>query len=263
MKELVFKKTEQGDLRIRVYEPDNSEDTRPAILFFSGGAWRSGELDQFKAQSEHLVRHGVVAACAEYRVSERHSTTPIESVEDGRSAYRWMKTRAADFGIDPTRIAAAGGSAGGHVALCVSLADSVNAASDDLSVICDPSLFVLFNPACETLSRADRFGSQKMARSVSPIHLLEDRLQPSILFYGSEDEMFEEGRAFVEKARVAGAESELHIADGRKHAFFNHSPWRESTTDLMHTFLHRHRYVSTPSDVAVVEAAAMREEAIA
>ena len=75
--------------------------------------------------------------------------------------------------------------------------------------------------------------------------------------------MIEEGRAWVERSRSLGIESELHIADGEKHAFFNRSPWRESTTDLMHTFLHRHGYVSAPSDVVVDESAAMHEDAIA
>lgn len=135
MKELIYKETEQGVLRIRIYEPDNSDTSRPAIVFYFGGAWKKGNLDQFKTHSEHLARYGMVAACAEYRVSSIHETTPVECVEDGRSAYRWLKSHASEFGIDTTRIVSAGGSAGGHVALCVSLTDSVNASSDDLSVI--------------------------------------------------------------------------------------------------------------------------------
>ncbi|MCH8337070.1 MAG: alpha/beta hydrolase, partial [Proteobacteria bacterium] len=205
MKELIYKKTDQGDLRIRIYEPDAAKGDRPAILFFFGGAWKKGNLDQFKTHSEHLARHGMVAACAEYRVSERHGTSPIECVEDGRSAYRWLKSHATEFGIDKKRIVSAGGSAGGHVALCVSLADEVNAEGDDLSVACDPSLLVLFNPVCDVVSRADRLKSEDLAGSISPLHLLESHIQPSILFYGSEDKMIEEGRAFVERSGEIGA----------------------------------------------------------
>jgi acetyl esterase len=184
MKELIYKQTEQGDLRIRIYEPENSDESRPAIVFYFGGAWKKGNLDQFKTHSEHLARHRMVAACAEYRVSDLHGTTPIACVEDGRSAYRWLKTHASDFGIDPDRIAAAGGSAGGHVAQCVSLADGVNSSTDDLSVTCDPKLLVLFNPVCDVVSRADRLGSQEIAASISPLHLLKSHIQPSTLFYG-------------------------------------------------------------------------------
>ncbi len=205
----------------------------------------------------------MVAACAEYRVSERHGTSPIECVEDGRSAYRWLKSHATEFGIDKKRIVSAGGSAGGHVALCVSLADEVNAEGDDLSVACDPSLLVLFNPVCDVVSRADRLKSEDLAGSISPLHLLESHIQPSILFYGSEDKMIEEGRAFVERSGEIGVASELHVAHGEKHAFFNRSPWRESTTDLMHDFLKHRGYVVAPSDVVVKEVAMMHEDAIA
>lgn len=262
MKEWVYKHVQQGDLRIRIYEPDSSGELRPAVVFYFGGGWKKGNLDQFKTHSEHLARHGMVAACAEYRVSDLHGTTPIECVEDGRSAYRWLKKHALDFGINPSRIAAGGGSAGGHVALCVSLADDVNATSDDLSVTCDPKLLVLFNPVCDVLSRGNHFGNEEIASSISPLHLVKSQIQPSTLCYGSADRMIKEGRAFVQRSRDLGVESELFVAEGEKHAFFNHSPWLESTTDVMHHFLHRHGYVSLPSDVETDEEASLHNDAI-
>jgi acetyl esterase/lipase len=134
---------------------------------------------------------------------------------------------------------------------------------DDLSIDCDPSLLLLFNPVCDVVARSNRFETEELARSISPIHLIDTRIQPSIMFYGSEDKMIEEGRAFVEKSREIGIASELHVADGEKHGFFNRSPWRESTTDLMHGFLQHHGYVSAPSELVVDEAAMMQEDAIA
>jgi acetyl esterase len=60
-----------------------------------------------------------VAMSAEYRVIGKHKTTPFECVQDGKSAVRWIRQHAAELGVDPDRIVAAGGSAGGHVAACI------------------------------------------------------------------------------------------------------------------------------------------------
>lgn len=251
MREVVYRQTEQGDLVLRIYEPETPGAGRPGIVFYFGGGWNGGNLDQFKTHSEHLARHGMVAVCAEYRVKSRHGTTPLESTEDGRSAFRWVRAHAEELGIDPDRLAAGGGSAGGQVALAVALAHDVNDAADDLSVPTDPSLLVLFNPACQMLTRADRFTQPELASQVSPLDLVDDRIPPSILFYGSADPMIEEGRQLVERSRTIGVDSELHVAEGEKHAFFNREPWKTSTIDLMHGYLHRHGYVEAPSDVAV------------
>jgi acetyl esterase len=263
MEEIIYTQTAEGDLRVRIYKPETQTTDRPAVVFYFGGGWNKGNLDQFKTHSEHLAKHGMVCVCAEYRVKALHGTSPIACVEDGRSAFRWVKSQADNLGIDPTRIAVGGGSAGGHIALCVLLANGVNATEDDLSIECDPSLLLLFNPVGDMVSRADRFENEGEARSVSPIHLLDDRSGPSIMFYGSDDVMIEEGRALLEKSRSIGVESELHIADGEKHTFFNRSPWLESTTDLTHGFLHRHGYVTATSDVVVDDAARMHEDALA
>ncbi len=261
MEELIYKKTEQGDLCIRIYRPKDSGEGRPAILFFFGGAWKRGNLDQFKTHSEHLARHGMVAASAEYRVSDRHETTPIECVKDGRSAYRWLKAHAPKFGIDTKRIAVSGGSAGGHVALCVSLAEAINEATDDQAIACDPSLLALFNPVCDATAWMDRFGDREEALSVSPVHLAGSHIPPSTMFYGSEDRMIEEGRELVRLSHKIDVESKLHVADGEKHSFFNRSPWLESTTDMMHRFLHHHGYVTHPSDVVTDKASALHDDA--
>ena len=261
MREVIYKQTEQGDLRLRISEPETSERYRPGVVFYYGGGWRGGNLDQFQAHSEHLARHGVVAVCAEYRVEKAHGiTNPVVCVEDGRSAFRWVKARADELRIDLSRLAAGGGSAGGHVALCVPLAKEVNATDDDLTIACDPKLLLLFNPVGDAVARADRFRSEEDARKVSPIHLMSDQIPPSIMFYGSDDWMIEEGKAVMEKSRAIGAASEMFVADGEKHAFFNRSPWKETTIDLMHGYLARQGYVEGDSGIEVE--AHMHEQAL-
>ena len=68
-------------------------------------------------------------------MKSRHGVTPKECVEDAKSAVRWLRQNAAKLGIDPNRIVAAGGSAGGHIAACTGLAPGLEADGEDTADI--------------------------------------------------------------------------------------------------------------------------------
>ena len=122
-RETVYKSAGGADLKLHIFEPSErpSDKPLPAIVFFFGGGWTGGTPSQFFQHSRYLASRGMVAVSAEYRVKNRHGTTPAECVADGKSAVRWLRSHAAELGIDPARIAAGGGSAGGHVALCTAV----------------------------------------------------------------------------------------------------------------------------------------------
>src|SRR5581483_11774750 len=143
-----YKKTKQADLEMVVHYRSGWQagDKRPAIVFFFGGGWTNGKITQFEPQAKYLASRGMVAARADYRVKSRHGVSPRECVEDARSAVRWLRQNATRLGIDPDRIVAAGGSAGGHLAACTALSDGVDAADDDRTVSAKPSALVLYNP---------------------------------------------------------------------------------------------------------------------
>ena len=87
-------------------------------MFFFGGAWTQWRPGQFEPQASYLAGRGMVAIRADYRVKNRHRATPADGVEDAKSAIRWVRQNASMLGVDPDRIVAAGGSAGGHLAAC-------------------------------------------------------------------------------------------------------------------------------------------------
>ena len=116
-----YKITPQDTLHLFVFKPDTANTSKSAIVFFFGGGWVNGNPSQFFEHGKYLASRGMVAFCAEYRIFSKHGTTPFECVEDGKSAVRWIREHADEFGIDPEKIVAAGGSAGGHVAACTSI----------------------------------------------------------------------------------------------------------------------------------------------
>jgi len=122
-KELVYKKTAQGELKIYIYFPEDwkESDRRPGIVFFHGGGFTGGSPKQFFSKSEYLASRGLVALSAQYRLKKAHGTTPVEAAEDARSAMRYVRAHAAQFGIDPERIISGGGSARTSGSLCSAL----------------------------------------------------------------------------------------------------------------------------------------------
>ena len=111
-----------GDVQLNMYiffpEDRKPDERRPAAVFFFGGGWRGGSPTQFQHHCEYLASRGMVAMAADYRVLSRHGTKAVKCVTDAKSAVRWIRANAERLGVDPDRVAAGGGSAGGHIAAC-------------------------------------------------------------------------------------------------------------------------------------------------
>jgi len=242
-KSFVYKRTKQADLEIVVHYPPGwkQTDRRPAIVFFFGGGWQNGKITQFESQAGHLASRGLVAARADYRVKSRHGVSPKECVEDAKSAVRWMRKTAAELGADPTRIVAAGGSAGGHIAACTALAPGLDADGEDLTVSSKPNALVLFNPVLRfqgVRQLADRIGNDEtLAAALSPtLHLTKDS-PPTLILFGTADRLAAMGDEFMKKSQDLGHRAELFMAKDQPHGFFNRPPWLEKTTQRMDEFL--------------------------
>jgi acetyl esterase/lipase len=244
-----YKKTPQGGLKMYIHLPPGwkAEDKRPAIVFFFGGGWTGGSVRQFLRQADYLAGRGMVAARADYRVKSRHKVTPDKCVEDARSAVRWIRARAARLGVDPDRIVASGGSAGGHLAACTAVTDGPEDKDEDKSVSSRANAMVLFNPALNFTSMERLMsrlgGDEKLARQISPtLHLKKDS-PPALLLFGSKDFLLAQCKEWMAKAKKIGHKSELYLAEGPGHGFFNRSPWYERTLYRADEFLASLGYV--------------------
>jgi acetyl esterase len=258
---IVFKQTPQGDLQMYFHYPDDwkAGDSRPAIVFFFGGGWRNGTVEQFRFQAEYLASRGIVCARADYRVLSRHETGPDKCVEDGKSAVRWIRENAEKLGVDPDKIVSSGGSAGGHVAFCTSVTDGLEAENEDPSISSRPNLLVLYNPVVSTLSdrHTERIGSEEMALKISPNDNLDEDVPPMIVFFGSEDGLLEPAFKTAELSEDLHLDFSLWIAEGQAHGFFNKSPWLESTTYLTDQFLTETGYLKGEPTIEMADSAVL------
>src|SRR5688572_18663189 len=222
-------------LQLHIFEPPSGPKTnRSAIAFFFGGGWNNGSPVQFEQQCRHLASRGMVAITADYRVNSRHQVKPTTCVADAKSAIRWVRKNAARLGIDPQRIAAGGGSAGGHLAAATATLSGFEEAGEDTKISAVPNALVLFNPALvfaplegvdmkdfETRVGADRMGTEP--RNLSPAHHVKRGVPPTIIFHGRADTTvpFATAEAFTKQMEKAGNRCELVGYEGAEHGFFN------------------------------------------
>lgn len=265
VKEFIYKKAPEGELKMLVHLPPDwkKEDKRSAIVFFFGGGWRAGSVDQFKTQAEYLAGRGMVAARADYRVSSRHQTTPDACVEDAKSAVRYLREHAGELGIDPNRVAGSGGSAGGHIAACAAVLDGFEAKDENAKVSSRPNLLVLFNPALDLTTVGREIKNAKgedIAKTITPVLYLKKETVPAVIFFGTDDRLIDGGQKWVAKAKELGCAAELHTAEGQKHGFFNRSPWREATLRQADVFLTAHGYLKGEPTLKEPEKASLKQE---
>lgn len=242
VKSMTYKTVGDRELQIHIHYPPGwkASDTRPAIVFFFGGGWNSGTVDQFLVQAEYFAARGLVAARADYRVKSRDGVTPDKCVEDARSAVRWMRVNCKRLGIDPKKLIASGGSAGGHLAACTMIKKSIEADGDDLSVSTIPQAMVLFNPVLnfENEQMIGRLNNDKLlARKISPTLHMDKKTPPALILFGTKDRLKVFGDEYWKKAEALGVRAEKYIAEGQGHGFFNRPPWRERTLIASDKFL--------------------------
>ncbi len=235
-KAYVYKTVGDVELKLWVYRPESqAAEPRAAIVFFFGGGWNSGTPQQFENQCLALARRGMVAITVDYRVANRQGVTPFECAADAKSAIRWVRAHASELGIDPQKIVASGGSAGGHVACCTAVIPGLDDPADDRSVSSVPNALALFNPAvmlanfCEfellDAAKAKNLSERMQGRAseISPIEYVREGLPPTIIFHGTADEAvpFATVELFAKRMRFVGNRCELMAYPDEPHGFFN------------------------------------------
>jgi acetyl esterase/lipase len=231
----VYKTVGDVKLNIYIFEPQDHKptDQRAAVLFFFGGGWTGGSPGQFEHHCRYLASRGMVALSADYRVRSRHGVKVPECIADAKSAVRWVRSHAKRLGIDPQRIAAGGGSAGGHLAAATGLIKDFDESNEDQTVHSVPNALVLFNPAAALapFEGSQPFDSQQAQNirerlgddpeAVSPAHHVRKGAPPAIVFFGTDDRLLKGAQYMQQRMKAEGNRCELQTWDGLPHGFFN------------------------------------------
>ncbi|MBL8173807.1 MAG: alpha/beta hydrolase [Bryobacterales bacterium] len=259
----VYKKAGGVELKLWIFRPAGHTPSKQsaAIVFFFGGGWTSGTPKQFEQHCLHLASKGMVAITADYRVASRHKVKVVDCVRDAKSAIRYVRTNAKRLGIDANRIAAGGGSAGGHLAAATALLPGYEEQGENTGISSRPNALVLFNPAVILADAAEAdFKVSSLAgvtermgaapETVSPYHHVGKGAPAAIVFHGQADTTvpYRTVEAFARKMKQAGNRCELAGYEGQAHGFFNYgrgnNEYFEKTRERMTEFLKGLGYTS-------------------
>ena len=220
---ILYKSTNEGELNLFVYKPSEFDIKKKysCIVFFHGGGFNSGTPDQFQRQSRYFASRGMVAVSVEYRIRNVHGTSPIQAMEDAKSAIRFVRSNAKLFSINPNRIATAGGSAGGLLAAVAGNIDLFDNSDEDLTISSKPNLLILYNPVID-------FGVRKWLwinnpSDASPIHNISKGSPPTIILTGTNDKIVpvESIMNYKKIMESIGSRCDVILYEGAEHAFFN------------------------------------------
>lgn len=226
------------DVMVRIYQPAERPDTLPAILWIHGGGYVIGDVDgdDLKAKAMCLAANCVVAS-VEYRLAPEHPyPAPLE---DCYAALKWLAANAAEFGVDPDRIAIGGASAGGGLAAGLGLLardrDEVNVAYQLLiyPMIDDKNLAQADENTPDTAvwSRYNNLvgwrsylgqepGGDDISIYAAPMRAEDvSGLPPTFIGVGTPDLFREENFAYAQRLLAAGVPTEFHVYPDGFHGF--------------------------------------------
>jgi acetyl esterase/lipase len=249
-------------LKLDLYSPKEHSQPLPAVIFIHGGAWKSGYRQMYHYYCTKFAEHGYVAATISYRLI---SDGPFPAaVEDAKCAVRWLRANAEKFGVDPNKIAVAGGSAGGHLSMIVGFAPDTpelegNGGHGDVSSRVQ-AVVNLYGPTDLTteVARSKRevirfLGDKTMEqapelyRLASPItHVTKDD-PPTLILHGSIDSTvtIDHAERLVEALKKNGVEYEYYRVEGWPHAMDLEPDVNRYCLMRMFEFLEKH--LSPPS----------------
>jgi acetyl esterase/lipase len=227
------------EVRVLVYEPANRSTPLPALFWIHGGGYIGGFPEQDDLRIKNMVLDiGCVVVSVDYRLAPE--TPHPGPIEDCYAALRWLYTHAGELGVDASRIAIGGGSAGGGLAAALAL---LTRDRGEIPLVFQLLIFPMLDDRTVTTpdphpytgefgwtAQANRFGWTSLlgqepgGPGVSPYaaaaraeHL--EGLPPAFISVGALDLFLEEDLEYARRLVRAGVPTELHLYPGGYHGF--------------------------------------------
>ena len=232
-----------GDVFVRIYQPTDRPATLPALVWIHGGGYVLGSVERDDLLARHLAK---VAQClvvsVEYRIAPEYPSPA--AAEDCYAALKWLATHTSELGVELSRIAIGGASAGGGVAAGLALLTRDRA---EVELTFQLLIYPMIDdrnvaPASET--RPDTYvwtrennlmgwqaylGREPGGEDASPYAAASratdlSGLPPAYIPVGELDLFLNENIEYAQRLLAAGVPTELHVYPGAYHGFNGIAP---------------------------------------
>lgn len=233
----------RGPISLRLYRPERGGRELPLIVYFHGGGWVVGDLEECDSVCRFLAKHGQLAVLSvDYRLAPEHRFPA--GLEDCLAAFDHAVQQAATLGCDPSLVGVAGESAGGNTTLALSqLCAQRRASSPDAPM---PAFQIPLQPVTD-LSRkrasyvlfGEGFALTEAQMDWYKAHYLADESQaldpraspllatdlsgqpPTLMVVAGFDPLRDEALAYAQRLQVAGVPTAIRLFEGSTHAQLN------------------------------------------
>jgi acetyl esterase len=204
-------------LKAVFFYPDKGRSgaPKPCIVYFFGGGYQNGGIDQFYVPAIRFSAKGYITVLVDYHVMDRHQTPPLQSMADASTLLKFLQVNARALNIDTSSVFACGASAGGQLALSTAFQNTQNPLR--------PKAIILYLPVVRTTPGG--WGYQIMEKEeavkMSPLEHLHAGFPPVLIFYGDKDETARPGNIFEfkRKAVALGIPVKLYCLKNTSHIF--------------------------------------------
>ncbi len=255
---VVYAQNGQRRLLADIAVPNDAAGPKPCIVVVHGGGWLNGYKSKFRALTLALAARGHVAAAIEYRLG--YEAKFPAGIQDCNAAVRFLRANAKTYGIDPERIGAVGGSAGGHLVGLMATGWKDKALQGDgghadqssrlKAAIVMAGPMELSSGSVAERSRSGKANSNVWfgktideapeAYALGDAYLHIDKDSTPIMFMTGEHDNPTRNERSREKLKAAGVWTDLKVYKDGKHGCWNQLPWfNDMVADMDAFFLER------------------------
>ncbi|WP_161604381.1 SMP-30/gluconolactonase/LRE family protein [Roseiconus nitratireducens] len=247
------------ELLMDLFVPQSNDAAKPAVIVVHGGGWINGDKTKFRALAIRLAERGYVTAAIEYRLA--HEATFPAGVRDCNAATVYLRSQAKELGIDPKRIAAVGGSAGGHLVGLMAAGDDVPELKSPADRDADSSLAaavvmagpleIATGPVAErSIHQRDQSNSNvwldgnltecpQLYHLADALEKIDASMPPTLFLCGSQDNPDRNEKA-RDKMNALNIPNQIVVHEGAKHGHWNRADWISQVVSDIDDFLKKH-----------------------
>ena len=225
-----------GAIALRLYRPAAAARPAPTLVYYHGGGWTMGNLDSHDVLCRQLAdESGFVVVAVDYRMGPEHRFPA--AVDDVLAATRWLQAQADTLGLDATRFAVGGDSAGGNLAAVVALAwrDAGEAVPLKFQLLIYPATDMRLGAPSHTSNgqgylltadtiryfRSHYLGAEQYGdwRASPLLHADLSGLPPALVITAGFDPLRDEGRQYADALSAAGSPAQYICFERQIHGF--------------------------------------------
>lgn len=251
VKEFTYKVIGERMLKFYIFESESSQKNGSIILFFIGGSFSKDPNSpaRFQEQAKYFASKGMITVCVDYRNGADEGFTPVQAIQDVKSAVRSVRENYAYLGVDPNKIVLCGSPAGAYISVSSIMFKELNNETDNLSTDHVPNALVVFAGGMDGVDIMKRRYPELLDESIelSPIHHIKKCLPKTIWFCGTADIDYEQNKEFIQRMVEKGNEINFIEYDKMEHGFFhfgrNNNEFYQDTIQKTEEFLKETEFI--------------------